>query len=157
MHAAVESLKIIGRGIIIAYNKSTNFKSLCDKVFNGETLITSRPQNEIRSFRCQDSLIHLKYYNILIITQKATCSFGFERLLFVILYLAVRSAEYRILTLVIQYTDTFLGCTIIVFTDTDSGFWITCMNNLSATDINSYVINGSATVGIKYQVSGQKL
>lgn len=61
---------IIDKGIIITYNKSTkkhtnfstkkgdymlavksmdvreNFKSLCDKVFNGETLIISRPKNE---------------------------------------------------------------------------------------------------------------
>ena len=63
-------MKIIDTGIIITYNKSMkkrtnfhtergiymlavksmdvrdNFKSICDRVFHGETLIISRPKNE---------------------------------------------------------------------------------------------------------------
>ena len=55
---------------------------------------------------------------------------------------------------VVNDTDTFHRCTILIAADLDTGLRAAGMNYLSSTDINSYVINITLAVTIEYQITG---
>ena len=44
---------------------------------------------------------------------------------------------------IINDSHTLMRCTIIILTDLDAGLGVTCMDNLSAADIKSHMVDGS--------------
>ena len=58
---------------------------------------------------------------------------------------------------IVNYAHCLVRSTVIVLADLDTGLGAAGVNHLAATDIESHVIDGTAAVGVEYQVAGLQL